>query len=76
MPDMSNANIALLTEAQNALTELRRVRDLLAARGEFTEPSMINRRIVALKKAIEDAENEYEPADPMRGVEFPFAENN
>lgn len=42
----------LHTEAERALTELRRVRDLLAARGEPGEAERINMRIVALKDAI------------------------
>lgn len=73
---MSNANVMLLIEARDVLDELRRVRDMLAMRGEFTEPETINRHVLALKKAIAAVDDEYEPADPMRGVEFPFAENH
>lgn len=47
-----NKQSRLHTEAQRALTELRRVRDIFAKRDEPAETARINARILALKEAL------------------------
>lgn len=42
----------LRTQAEHALAELRRIRDLFARRGDTSEAERINVRVVALKEAM------------------------
>lgn len=40
------------TQAESALAELRRIRDLFARRGDTSEAERVNARVIALKEAL------------------------